>query len=292
MTNIILIDDDKSFKELFLLKANQQSKPFNIIYRNSFEGLKELLPKIQRHAICVVLDVKCLMTPDQAMEDEAFISSAITYLDRNCPEFPRVILTGDDDSFKNLRKFYREEEILQKTPEGLEQAFQRFNYFLENSNDIQIREKYNEVFSLFQSGLYSTQDEETLLNVLQRSDLKEFAQFGGILRDIRALQESIYKSINIKNKSVVPDSFFKSNGMLDFNKLMRHLNGNPQVPGGSPVSVEFQNQAIFQLANTIYWTSGKYIHADPKEKYLISNYTVQALSYALLELYLWSKKYL
>ena len=41
------------------------------------------------------------------------------------------------------------------------------------------------------------------------------------------MQETIYKTINKVNVAVVPNAMLKTNGMIEFNKLMKHLNGNP-----------------------------------------------------------------
>ncbi|MDO9254913.1 MAG: hypothetical protein Q7U54_05305 [Bacteroidales bacterium] len=292
MNNVILIDDDLHFKDLFQVKAEEQVNPLRLIYRNSFDGLKEVMPKHLRQVIAVVLDVKCMMSEDQVKEDEGFIGTALTYLDTNCPGFPRIILTGDDESFTHLPKFFQNELIFQKTPTGLTDAFNQLNFFRENSIDIQIRNDHQIVFSLFKENYYLANDEVTLLNVLNKKEVSDFASFGGILRDIRALQETIYKTINKKSKAVVPDSVFKSNGMIDFNKLMRHLNGNPLSQGKPATSQIFQNSAIFNLSNSLYWTSGKYIHSDPAETYFISNYTIKAMSNSLMELFIWSEGYL
>ena len=292
MNKIILIDDDEKFKEIFVIKALDQNIPLHVFYKNSFAGLKEMMPKYSRQVTSVVLDVKCLMTPDQAKEDEGFIGTALTYLDGVCPGFPRIILTGDDDSFANLPKYFRNELIFQKTPEGMDAAFEKLNFFSKNSEDLRIKNLYSDVFSLFERKYYSAIEEATLLNILNKIETQEFAKFGGIFRDIRALQEAVYKNISEKNKAVIPKSLFKSNGMLDFNKLMRHLNGNPPYSGQASTTPIYQNSAIYELADSLYWTTGKYIHSDPKEKYFVSNYTVKAMVFSLMEIFLWSESFL
>ncbi len=291
MNNVILIDDDLNFKELFIAEAQRQAIPLDVIHKSSFDGLTEVLPKYSRSAMCVVLDVKCLMSDDQAKEDLGFISSAITYLDTHCSKFPRLILTGDDESFNTLPNYYKNENIYQKTPNGLREAFKKLNYYRENSKDIQIRSENSDVFSLFRNKYYSHIDEILLLNILRNIDCKDFSKFGGILRDVRAMQETIYKTINKVNVAVVPNAMLKTNGMIEFNKLMKHLNGNPPKNGDPATTTVYQNSAIFNLANSLYWASGKYIHSDPLETYFISNYTLRSLVYALLEILLWSRKY-
>lgn len=288
MNNIVLIDDDvEFFRNTFQIEA--QTRVFKVIHKTSLEGLKMVLPKYENAVSAVVLDIKCLITDDQVKEDAGFIGTALKYLDTHCPGFPRIILTGDDVSFGQFKSFNPDEIIFQKTPKGISDAFLKLQFYSENSEDLKIRRQNLEIFSLLSNNFPET-TEATLLNVLKNLDETSFAKFGGMLRDIRALQEMIYKKINANNKSVVPDAMIQVNGMIKFNDLMKHLNGNPISAGKPATTTVYQNQAIFNIANSLYWTSGKYIHADPKETYLISNYSVKSMAFSLMELFLWSRQ--
>jgi hypothetical protein len=233
-----------------------------------------------------------LISDTQAKEDAGFIGTALKYLDSNCPGFPRLILTGDDAVFASFASFNPNELVFLKTPDGLARAFDQLKHYVDNSVDLALKREYQDVFELFQSRQYDLASETVLLNVLKSKDETDYSKFGGILRDIRSLQETIYKTINYGNKAVVPDAMFQQNGMIKFNALMRHLNGNPPSAGQPPTSAEYQNPAVFNLSNALYWASGRYIHANPSEKYHISRYTIASLLGALMELFLWSKRYL
>jgi hypothetical protein len=290
MNRIILIDDDNSFKEAFQIEAQQHG--LTLIHKTSFDGLREVMPALLNSVAAVVLDIKCLIHDDQIKEDAGFIGTALKYLDSTCPGFPRIILTGDDSAFASLKSFNPGELIFQKTPDDLSHAFHQLNIFSENSESLKIKRAYADVFSIFEKKLFAKDSEDTLLNTIKNINVTDPSKFGGMLRDIRALQETIFKVIGNRNSAVVPASMFKANGMVKFNDLMLHLNGKPPSPGKKPAATVYQNQAIANMSSSLYWTCGKYIHADPTETYVISNYTLKAMLYCLLEILLWSRQYI
>jgi hypothetical protein len=289
MNNILLIDDDEKFKLAF--QVTTQAKGLSLIHKKSFAGLQEIMPKYHYAIAAVVLDIKCLMQDDQHKEDEGFIGAATKYLDVNFPGFPRIILTGDDDAFNGYKKFTSNEDVFQKTPDGIKGAVEKLIHLAENSQTLTLKRANLKVFELFETGLFNSTAEKTLIHILSNLEESNFAKYGGIFRDIRALQETIYKTINAKNKTVIPDIMFQPNGMVRFNQLMTHLSGYPDR-NFKPTTTVYQNSAVDNLANTVYWTCGKYIHADPKEIYLVSNYTLKSVAFAVMELFLWSKIFL
>jgi hypothetical protein len=290
MNNVLLIDDDLDFKNTFAMEA--QAYSIGVAHQRSFDGLRRHMPAQQRTFVAIVLDIKCLITEEQPKEDVGFIGTALKYLDTNCPGFPRIILTGDDDAFERFSTYNPDESIFQKTPDGLAAAFQKLRYFGDNSEDLRIKREHSLVFSLFARGCFDHHAEATLLNVLRSDKERQFPHFGAILRDIRALQETIYKTINKRNKIVVPDQMIRQNGMIKFGELMKHLSGFPSAPGQLPVATVFHNSAIENISKSLYWTSGRYIHADPNEFYFISHYALDALRSSLMELFVWSEQYL
>lgn len=288
MHKVLLIDDDNEFKESF--KIELQVHNLQLIHKTSLEGLQETLPRVHNTISTIILDIKCLITESQEIESENFILTALKYLDTNFPNFPRIILTGDDEAFNHFKRFSAGEHIFQKTPDGLKGAIDKINFFCANLETAKAISEHDNILKIIHNHGYDQKIESDLIQVLVTINEKRFAQFGGILRNIRAIQETIYKTINKHNKSVVPDNLISPNGMIKFNKLMEHLNGHPK--DFKPTATEFQNSAIYNLANSLYWVCGKYIHSDAKESYHISNYTIKSLTYNLLELLIWSSHHL
>jgi hypothetical protein len=289
MNNILLIDDRDDFVQAFIQEADAMS--VNTSHRKSFNGLKEVLPKYQHSFAAVVLDIKCLLKDDQEKEDAGFITVALSYLDQQLPNFPRYILTGDDNEFEKFKGYFQQEKVFLKTPQDLSKLLIELKYCVDNSNILRLKRENLEVFQIFESGKMNNAAESQLIRILENGlKEKDYGKFKGILADIRSMQEGIYKSIRDRNSTVVPTNMFRSNGMIRFNDLMKHLNGNV-IPPTIPNRPVYQNPTIFQLANSLYWSCGEYIHEDPNRNYFISDYTIKALINSLLEILLWSKQY-
>lgn len=289
MNNIILIDDIKAYVDSFVAEA--KVKHINVSTAKSLEGLKKILPKFAHKFAGVVLDIKCLLTDDQPKEDASFIGDAMQFLDMNVPNFPRFILTGDQTEFDKLKGFYPKEKMYLKTPEDQERLLNDLILCIANSETLKIKRDNIKVFEVFETGKMNNAAELQLLKIIGEGLIeKNFINFKGILADIRALQENIYKSINSRNKAVVPDNMFRPNGMIKFNDLMKHLYGN-SIPPIAPTTIVYQNPTIYQLSNSLYWICGEYIHDDPNRTYFISDNTLKSLIYNLMELIIWSKQY-
>lgn len=290
MNNILIVDDQKEFIDAFLTKMN--AKSINVASARSFEGLKKEMQKLHHKIAVVILDIKCLINDEQEVENEDFIGTAITYLDQNYPKFPRIILTGDDESFTGFQRFYKNEEVFLKGQE--DELFARIKWYCDNSENLRIKRDYQDIFEIFDQNLMDSAQEVQILNILKNLNEKDSSKFGGILRDIRAMQEAIYKKINQKNKIIIPDNMFEPNGKIIWNKLMKHLIGKSSetncVKQRIPVPSAYKNQTIFNFAESLYWSCGQYIHTTPS--YMISNYALKSLIYNLLELLIWAKQYL
>lgn len=289
MNNILLIDDDIEFANSF--KEDAALKSIVVLHKKSFVGLKEMLPKLQYKIAAVILDIRCLIKDDQEKEEASFIPVALKYLDMNAPGFPRFLLTGDDVEFDKFKGLYTEEKVFLKTPQNIQELFQELTYCINNCEAICIKRENAPIFKILEDKKMNATTEQLLINILKKG-LKEiqFIEFKGILADIRSFQESIYKSINARNKPVVPDKMFRPNGMLKFNLLMEHLNGYPNNTGKA-TTIIYQNNTISQFANSLYWSCGEYVHEDPNRSYFISHYSIKSLVYNLMELIIWSSQY-
>lgn len=290
MNSILIVDDRQDFVNEFI--ANAGTKGIRVAQAKSFKGLEEKMPQLHHKISVVILDIKCLITDDQTIENEDFIGMALGFLDKHYPNFPRIILTGDEESFDGIKRFHRNEEIFLKTDEDIKKLFERIQYYCDNSENLKIKREHSEIFEIFEQGLMDSTQETNLINILKKIDEKNPLEFKGIIANIRSLQETIYKSINQKNKTMVPDTMFQPNGMIKWNPLMNHLIGNPSGNSRIPVSGSYKNQTIFNFADCLYWSSGQYIHTVPAGSYMISQYALKSLIYNLLELLIWAKPYL
>ncbi|MCW3084028.1 MAG: hypothetical protein JWP12_1394 [Bacteroidetes bacterium] len=291
MNNIILIDDREDFVIQFVEYA--KSKNMSIAHKKSFSGLKEILPLHHHNFAAVILDIRCLLVNEQEKEDADFITVALSYLDRTIPLFPRFILTGDDKEFETIGRYFKQEKVFKKTPEDLEKLFVDLKNCADNSEPLRIKRENAQVFELFTLGKMAATAEEQLLALLKDGlTEKRISEFRGILTNVRSLQEIMYKCIHNRAPLVVPSHVFKPNGMIEFNKLMAHLNGNPDRNRGHVTTTTvYQVQPIYNLANSLYWVCSEYVHGTASRDYQISDYTIKSLINNLMELLLWSKQF-
>ncbi|MDM1362494.1 hypothetical protein [Myroides marinus] len=291
MNNIILIDDNDEFIKTFTNEA--YAKKITVSAQNSLEGLKKLLPKFEHKYAAVVLDIKCLLKDSQAKEDASFIAAALKYLDSTIPQFPRFILTGDESEFDTLKRYYTEEKMFIKKPDHQEKLFDELLFSIKNAESLRIKRENFEVFDAFEKSLLPANKETTVLNIIKRYDERDDTHFKGIIADIREIHEDIYKSLNIRNKNVVPDKYMNGNGSPSFTgDFYKYLTGNPNYKNNHiPTTTVYQDSTISSQTKFIHSTCSEYIHSSSTTNFSISSYTVKSLINSLMEMIIWSKSF-
>lgn len=237
MNSILLIDDRQDFIDAFT--ADCTARKYALYSKRSLAGLKELMPAIHHKIACVILDIKCLHTEDQEIEDASFITSAITYLDRNFAKFPRMILTGDDKEYDQIKKYYKDEDIFIKTTEDQSRLFTKIKYYVDNSDELRIRRQNPEAFDAFRTGLLAETKGVKLyqLFIIAENGIIEKNDFNSI----RELLEDVL--LWTRSKGLLPNSCIKENGTPNLEWSYRYLSGlsvnlpNEDAPIQAAVSI-------------------------------------------------------
>lgn len=291
MNSIILIDDNNDFIKDFTNEAF--AKGITVSAKNSLEGLKQLLPVLAHKYAAVVLDIKCLLKDDQAKEDASFITAALKYLDSTVPNFPRYILTGDESEFNTLKKYYTDEKMFIKKPTDQEKLLQELLFCVQNAESLRIKRAQPDIFDAFESALLPPEKEITVLNIIKKINENDVANFRGIIGDVREIHEQVYKSINHRNRNVVPNRYINGNGSPTFTgEFYRHLTGNPDPRNNhNPTTEVYQDSTISSQTKFVHSTCSEYLHSTSRTNYVISPYTLKSLIYSLLEIIKWSKQF-
>lgn len=230
MNNLILIDDRQDFIEAF--RADCASRHYALYPERSLAGLKKLMPAMHHKTACVILDIKCLHEDDQEIEDSTFIGSALTYLDQNFPKFPRLILTGDDKEYDQIKKYYKNEDIFLKTTEDKDRLFVKIKYYIDNSDELRIRRANPEPFEAFKAGLLPEAKAVTLYQFFKMAEDGAFKQ--NDFNTIRELLEDVFLWCN--SRGVLPNACIKSDGRPNLEWSYRYLSGLPvNLPAGGSV---------------------------------------------------------
>jgi len=289
--NIILVDDDPTFTSVFVNEAS--AKKIKVAPKGSLDGLKEILPKFSHKYAAIVLDIKCVLNDAQVKEDATFIGAALTYLDSTLPGFPRFILTGDETEFEGVKKYHGSEKMFLKTPEDKEKLFKELEDCVKNAEPMRLRRENLALFEAFDQNKITSSKESIMLSLLTKMDEKDPSKFKGILGDVRELHEEIYKCLNKRNKSLIPNRFLNNNGGPAFTSdFYKHLIGNPtKASGFKPLGTVYQDSTINGLTRFIHAACSEYLHNSSKANYIISTYTIKTAINGIMELILWSKKY-
>ena len=156
------------------------------------------------------------------------------------------------------------------------------------SEEAKLKDNYNDLFYAVEL-MNSQEAENVLIQLLKSVEKLQVEDYKSILVNTRSLQELVYKAIHQKNPSVVETRHFKSNGMIEFSSVKRHLSGN-KGSDFKPTSQAYQNSAIENLTNSIYWSCGEYIHSDLQRDYYLSRYGLLSLVNGVFEQLMWFKQ--
>jgi ActR/RegA family two-component response regulator len=104
----LIIDDDMEyFRSLY---SEWQRNRIILKYAETLEDGKRIIESNEGKKISgVILDVICLKDREQEVPHKSFIKSATKYFEKNFPELPIAILTGEPDEFTQLKEFYKGE---------------------------------------------------------------------------------------------------------------------------------------------------------------------------------------
>lgn len=233
---LLLVDDKEDFKDTFQTLA--QRKGYKIAWAKSFEEMERKIPELHKKITAIILDIKCLITNDQEIENEDFILKALLFLQAEYKDLPRVILTGDEKAF-DFSRFVKDELVFRKDPEDIEKMFDKIEgYAINHGNRIKTLDE-KEFFDIidanegrnleFKSSLQYCTKEGCEKKELRFEVLKSIAAFanteGGTLfvgladdKSIHGLENSDFLTIKGENK--------QDNFKLLFDDLIEQNFGN------------------------------------------------------------------
>lgn len=274
--NVLIIDDEPSFVAGLQRDAND---PFRIRLdhaTNLEDGLLKLQERGEKYFAGVILDVICLKDRKQQIPDPSFISKAIEEFNRLAPSLPKVILTGEPTRAESLKPIFAgNTNVYHKSTEQIEEMLAYLVKQSENMPRIKFAKKYPDVFSIFDDGHLGPNEEQALLECLEKMNSFEPNDIARNLASLRRLHEVMFSVI--KNKIDIDSS-------CSTRDVMRRFSDKKSVDYCTIV-------ASFEWA--IYTIASDYgSHApDPNKpaKYPPTQYTVQALTFAMLDLLLWFK---
>ncbi len=247
----------------------------------------------------LILDGKGQRHQDSKQEDPSHLSTAISWINEQKGRGRNIYFAVNTGFYDEFNQFFSDIPMYDKTKGQEEQMFSDILSFARQTNPAKF--KYGDVYELFEKKFLDNElrlEYIGLINKLESSDLTDSS---GICKNIRRIQEGVYRGLNSYYKDVLPDHYFQSNGLLKFKDANKHLSGLSRVEGkdnkwgrikGKNVR-DIQGLDMNNLANTIYWITANNIHyrQDDERPYVISANGLKALIFGLNEQLLWYKQF-
>ena len=276
LVRMLIIDDNRPYVEA--LYRDAQRYGITLEHAGNLEDGRDCFERQDGWSLTgVILDVKCLKERTQQVPDNSFLTAAVRYFSEKAPQLPMVVLTGEPDQYHNMRELYagtlqvfskgRDEEDMLAF---LRDAAGRLDY-------VKIVADYQDVFAIVRRHLDSEAEQE-LLSCLRAMKSGDPTIIKNNLGCLRRLLERIYIALSRADENLVPSQYVA--GEINLVACYKNL-----VEKG----VVERYRIIDRFAELIYKiTSDNGAHTSYiVPKYLPTSYTVQAVTFALLDLLLW-----
>lgn len=274
----LIIDDEKSYVEA--LHRNAQKMRILFKHHTNLEEARQFVEGKEARAISgIVLDVKCMVNKLQTSPKSNFIMEAVKYFQSNFSHIPIAILTGEPEKYKSLKEdfegainvYYKGKEEEQMLISLAEQA-QQLDY-------VKLVKQYPDVFDAVENYLNGEALEE-LIGCLKGMQSSDFTSIKDSLARLRRLQEKVYIALNRIDPAIIPADHVDPKVVVT--SIYKHLTENGYVKRYS---------IIDRYASTIYGiTSDNGSHTPYQNpEFPPTKYTVQAMTFAILDLLLWFK---
>ncbi len=275
---ILIIDDSTPYVESLYRDAQRMN--IHLLHGRSLEEGKELFAgKDGARVAGIVLDVKCLKEKGQEVPDNTFLVAALKYFGDKAPHLPIVVLTGEPDQYRNLKELYAGTMRVFSKGRDEKELLSFMTAEAGNLEWVKIVRKYQDVFAGL-SDYLGKEAEQELLSCLANMESEDYTVIKNNLGCLRRIQEKIYIALSEKDRSIVPPQFVE--GEINVISAYKHLAEKGYVE---------RYKVIDRFAEMVFKiTSDMGAHTPhAKPKYPPTRYTVQAVTFALLDLLLWFK---
>lgn len=273
--NVLIIDDDNP---PFVEGLQRNANPYRIRLEhvtNLEDGLLKLQERGEKYFVGVILDVICLKDRKQEIPDPSFISKAMEEFNRRAPSLSKVIITGEPTRAESLKPIFAgNTHVYHKSNDQIEEMLK---YLVSQSEKLPrqiFAKKYPEIFSIFDAGYLGPTEEQALVLCLEKMSSFEPTDISDNLARLRRLHEVIFLALKNNCHGIDPSCSSRD--------AMRHL-FDKNRDGYCMIADKF--------AWAIYTVASDYgSHASSRRpEYPPTKYTVQALTFAMLDLLSWFK---
>ncbi|HTP64332.1 MAG TPA: hypothetical protein VMJ66_02995 [Geobacteraceae bacterium] len=276
---LLIIDDSTPYVES--LYRDAQRFNIHLLHGRSLEEGKELFAGRDGGRVAgIILDVKCLKEKGQEVPDNSFLIAALRYFGEKAPHLPMVVLTGETDQYRNLKELYAGTMRVFSKGRDEREMLSFMTAEARNLEWLKVVRQYEDVFEGL-SDYLGAEAEQELVSCLKNMGSDDFTVIKNNLGCLRRIQEKIYIALSRADGSLVPRQFVE--GEINVIAAYKHLAEKGHVE---------RYKVIDRFAELVFKITSDSGAHTPHEapKYPPTRYTVQALTFALLDLILWFKQ--
>ena len=275
---MLIIDDAAPYVES--LYRDAQRYHIRLLHAGSLEEGRELYGGAQGRGVAgIILDGKCLKEKGQEVPDNSFLGAAIKYFGEKAPHIPLVVLTGETDLYRNLTDLYAGTvRVYSKGRDEKEMLTHLLDQALQLEWLVVVRQ-HQEVF-LGLSDRLGGDAEQELISALLNMGSDDQTVIRNTLISLRRLQEKIFIALHKADPVLVPGHLVS--GEVNVVGIYKHLAERGAIE---------RYKVIDRFCELVYKvTSDNGAHTPYQNpKYPPTKYTVQAVTFAMLDLILWFK---
>jgi hypothetical protein len=291
---MLVIDDDRRYADA--LFRDGQKVGIALLHASSLEEGKEMLESAAGRSLAgIILDVECYKRKIDETPDSSFIIAATKYFTEKAGDIPLVAITGVQPLYDRYSKDFS--GIWKVYRKGRDEA-EMLCYLREKALELErvkIVNRYRDVVEIAEEYLGGEAAGE-LVDCLAGMGETSPAKIRGTLANLRTLQERIYIELHRFRPEMVPGQFVvyrdKGAGKSSVNvaQILEHLKGNydPKAQKHTGTVYIHHRSSTYRFSEMVYKVASDGVHAiDGDDSVKPSRYTVQAVTFALLDLLLW-----
>ena len=275
---MLIIDDSTPYVES--LHRDAQRYAIRLLHARSLEEGREIhLGRGGRGIAGIILDGKCLKEKGQEVPDNSFLGAAIKYFGEKAPHLPLVVLTGETDLYRNLSDLYA--GTVRVYSKGRDEK-EMLTHLLGEAHKLEWLKVVNQYRDVFEglSGRLGSDAEQELISCLLNMGSSDQTIIRNTLICLRRLQEKIFIALSRENPGLIPAHLVT--GEMNVVGIYKHLAERGAIE---------RYKIVDRFSELVYKVTSDNGAHTPYEnpKFPPTKYTVQAVTFALLDLILWYK---
>jgi hypothetical protein len=289
---ILLVDDNKDRTNFFdpLADLADNLLKVELVQAYTFDEMKLIFEESPYEYQAVILDGKGQKTDKSKTEDDAFLNSALKWLQSKNREgiyIPYVIYSGYADE---LKKIFDDESIYWKAKNEEEKMFADLKNKIHSGDYFNQSSLFPDLYELFELRLLHSKYKPDFVKATQLISDTYTGNIEDVLRSLRPILESTLYTLDSFDNTLLSTACFKRD-KIELADTLFYLAGSPKPVGDEVIfgSNEIIPLHIFYLSEIIrkITNSAAMHHYDDSS----SRYLVKSCIYALIEYLLWYKKF-